>query len=253
VATKRSPVFGVTLFSQAAGTLLLVALALILGEPLPPTHYLVWAALGGWAGAIGLVALYQSLATGRMGVAAPLSAVITAIVPVLYSYFIHGRPAVLQQLGFVVALLAIAFIARPESAAVRLRELGLPLVAGVFFGLFFIMINRAGEVSVLWPLAAARVASSLLLVALAMVFRQDWQVQASSLPLIFLAGVLDVGGNAFFVLSGQTGRLDIATIISSLYPGMTVLLAWVLLKERINRLQTLGVLMALGAIVMIAA
>jgi drug/metabolite transporter (DMT)-like permease len=188
-----------------------------------------------------------------MGVAAPLSAVVTAIVPVLYSYFIHGRPAVLQQLGFLLALLAIAFIARPEKAAVRLRELGLPLVAGLFFGLFFILINRAGENSVLWPLAAARVASSLLLLALAAAFRQNWQVQPSSFPLILFAGVLDIGGNAFFVLSGQAGRLDIATIISSLYPGMTVLLAWVILKERITRVQTMGVLMALGAIVMIAA
>jgi drug/metabolite transporter (DMT)-like permease len=93
----------------------------------------------------------------------------------------------------------------------------------------------------------------LLLLALAVALRQNRQVQASSLPLILFAGVLDIGGNAFFVLSGQTGRLDIATIISSLYPGMTVLLAWVILKERITRVQTMGVLMALGAIVMIAA
>lgn len=253
LATKRSPVFGVTLVSQVAGMLLLVVLALALADPLPPARYLVWAAVGGAVGAIGLVALYQSLASGRMGVAAPLSAVVTAIVPVLYSYFIHGRPAVLQQLGFVLALLAITFIARPETAAVRLRDLGLPLVAGLFFGIFFILINRAGEVSVLWPLVAARVASSLLLLALAVALRQHWQVEASSLPLILFAGVLDIGGNVFFVLSGQTGRLDIATIMSSLYPGMTVLLAWVILKERITRVQTMGVLMALGAVVLIAA
>lgn len=253
LATRRESVFGVTLVSQTAGVLLLLGLALLFFEPLPAATNMGWAGLGGAVGALGLIALYRSLASGRMGVAAPLSAVVTAIVPVLYSYFVHGRPAPIQQFGILLALLAVFLIARPEGTAIRLGDLGLPLLAGVGFGIFFILIHRASETSVLWPLVAARVASVSLLLLIALSRREKRGLEPASLPLILLAGVLDVGGNAFFVLAGQSGRLDVAAVISSFYPGMTVWLAWLILKERITRLQTLGVLLALAAIVMIAA
>ncbi|HKZ71105.1 MAG TPA: DMT family transporter [Anaerolineales bacterium] len=252
LASKRASAYGVVITSQAVGAAILGALAILFGERLPPVNDLIWGALAGAMGAIGLLALYRGLASGRMGVVAPVSGVVGAAIPVLAGAIFQGLPAALKLVGFGAALAGVWFISRPaEAGAFRAADLGSGLTAGVGFGLFFVLIDQGNDSAVFWPLLAARAASLTLMGGMAR-FKGEPLVPARSLwPLTALAGALDAGGNAFFVLAARAGRLDVASVLSSLYPASTVLLAWLVLKERLNRWQTVGVLAALAAIVMI--
>ncbi len=253
VASKRSNVYGVVVVSQAVGLVLLAGLALLLAEPLPTAGDALWGAAAGLAGGVGLVALYRGLATGRMGVVAPVAAVVSAGVPVAFGLLLEGVPSAAQLLGFGLALAAVWIISRSgDGAVVRARDLALPLAAGLGFGIFFILIDHVSERIVLWPLVAARVASLLMLVTVAVVSRQGQRPDRRSLPLMALAGLFDTGGNAFYALAAQAGRLDVAAVLGSLYPATTVLLAHFLLRERISGRQWLGVAAALAAVVLIA-
>ncbi|MBE7532078.1 MAG: DMT family transporter [Chloroflexi bacterium] len=252
VATKRTAVTGVVVVSQIVGGIFLVLLALLFREALPTPASLLMGMLAGMAGVVGLLALYSGLANGRMGVVAPLAAVISAAIPVLVSLFIEGLPQITQLMGFGLALLAVWLLSGMGwRTAVPRQELGYALVAGTGFALFFIFIDRVEPGSLFWPLATARTVSVTLL-SLWVLSRGEWvRPLPHQLPLIALAGVLDALGNAFFALAARLGRLDIAAVLASLYPGSTVLLARVILQERLTRLQWLGVLLALAALVLI--
>jgi drug/metabolite transporter (DMT)-like permease len=251
LASKRSGIYQVVIGSQLVGIVILAALALLIGESIPPVTNLIGCGLAGILGVIGLLALYKALATGRMGIAAPISGVLSAAVPVLAGVYLEGLPNRFQLLGFGVALLAVWLISRSESAPIQIRDLGLPLIAGLSFGMFIVLINRANAGAVFWPLVAARAASLTVLIVFASFTRQTWIPDQTNLPLISFSGILDAGGNAFLVLAANTGRLDVAAVLSSLYPASTVLLALLILKERLSRWQSLGVLAALIAIVLI--
>jgi drug/metabolite transporter (DMT)-like permease len=253
LAAKRASAYAVVIASQAVGAAILFGLAILFGERVPPVSDLVWGALAGAAGAIGLLALYRGLASGQMGVVAPVSGVVGAAIPVLAGAVFLGLPAALRLAGFGVALAGVWFISRPAGAgSIRFADLGSGLTAGVGFGLFFVLIPLGSENAVFWPLLAARAASLTLMASAARLKGQPFAPDRSLWPLTALAGALDAGGNAFFVLAARAGRLDVASVLSSLYPASTVLLAWLVLKERLNRWQTIGVLAALAAIVMIA-
>jgi len=251
LASKRASVYGVVIVSQVVGVALLIGLALAFSERVPPPDHLLWGAIAGLCGSAGLMALYRALALGRMGIAAPVSAVVTAAVPVMIGALIEGWPGTLQVAGFGMALFGVWFISRTEDAALAVRDLGLPLLAGLGFGFFLVFIDRAGDASVLWPLVAARFASLGVVLTMTAFSRRPWLPKRNLWPLIALAGVLDAGGNAFFALAAQMGRLDMAAVLSSLYPASTVWLAWLILKERLTRTQSVGVVAALAAIVLI--
>ncbi len=256
LASKRSNVYSVVITSQAVGAALLLLLAFVFGETIPPLSDLGWGAGAGIAGAIGLLALYRGLASGRMGLVAPVSAVVAATLPVIAAALLEGLPGSLQLLGFGVALGGIWFLSRsasPTAAAFRLNDLGLPITAGLGFGLFFVLIAQGSGRATFWPLVAARVASLTVLTIIARANRQPIVPDRSQLGLVALSGVLDAGGNAFFSLAVQAGRLDVASVLSSLYPASTVLLAWLILKERLSGWQFAGVIATLIAIALIAA
>jgi drug/metabolite transporter (DMT)-like permease len=246
-------VYSVVIVSQLIGAVFLVALALILGESVSSPDNL---ALGGIAGIVavtGLLALYTGFASGRIGVVAPIAAVVAAIMPIVAGLLTEGLPSVSQLAGFGLGLVAVWLISSSgDGGSIRAHELGLATVAGLGFGLFFILIDRVSESAVLWPLVAARSASVCFLVIFAAARRQLETPARSQLPIIALAGLFDTGGTAFFVLSARLGRLDVAAVLSSLYPAMTVLLAWVILKEQLMPRQWLGVMAALAALVFIA-
>jgi len=252
LATRRAQVLSVVVAAYAVGLILLIAFALIWSEPFPTTLDFIWGSVAGLAGAVGLVAFYQALAVGRMGVVAPIAAMLSAAVPVLFGAFFEGLPGPLQLIGFVLALLAVGLISGLGVVKGRPKGLGLALLAGLGFGSFFILISRVSHGAVFWPLAAARLSSFLFLLAVVLIRRQKVLPEKPVLPIVLLAGALDVAGNAFFVLATHAGRLDVAAILSSLYPAVTVLLASIILRERVTRLQTIGILVALVAIPLIS-
>ena len=252
VATRRAKVLSVVIAAHAIGLMMLIALALIWSEPFPTTLDIIWGSVAGLAGALGVVAFYQSLSVGRMGIVAPITAMLSAAVPVLFGAFFEGLPGPLQLTGFVLALIAVGLISGLGVVKGRPKGLGLAFLAGLGFGSFFILISRVSPGAIFWPLAAARLASFLFLLAVILVRRQEIIPKKSVLPVVFLAGALDVAGNVFFVLATHAGRLDVAAILSSLYPAVTVLLASIILKERVTRIQTIGIFIALVAIPLIS-
>lgn len=253
VASRRGNVFSVVIVSQLIGGVFLVGLAFTLGERLPSPDNLLLGGTAGVVGVIGLVALYAGLAGGRMGVVAPVTAVLAAVIPVVVGFMNEGLPSTGRLAGFGLCLVAVWLLSSGgDGGTIRSRELGLAVTAGLGFGLFFVLIDRVSESAVLWPLVAARAASVCFLVFFAMARRQLEAPAANQLPVIALAGLFDTGGNTFFVLATRLGRLDIAAVLSSLYPAMTVLLAWLVLKERLLPRQWLGVVAALVALVFIA-
>lgn len=253
MASKRLSVYGVALISQMAGFVLLVGSALLFREAIPPVEHLAYGFIGGWVGIIGLLSLYKALSTGEMSVAAPLTAILAAAIPVLASFYSEGAPKPLQMIGFPLALASIWFLSRPDHAQFDLKQLRLPMLAGLAFGFFFILLERSSQEAVLWPLVAARTASISALLVFVTVTKRDWRPQgAEGLGLLVVCGVLDALGNMFYALAAQLGRLDVAAVLGSLYPAATVLLAWWVLNEKITRQHGIGVAMALIAILFIA-
>ncbi len=252
LATRRWSVVAVAGAARCAGVSLLVALALGLREPVLSGAGLGWAVAAGVAASVGIVALYQALAVGQMGVAASGSGVLSAGLPVLFTAFFTGLPTTAQLTGFGLAMTSVWMLSHPPGSTGRPSGFGLALLSGAGFGSFLILIAQASRSAVLWPLAVANMASLATLLVVLAVTRQTARPPAGSLPLALLTGVLDVGGNAFFLLAAQLGRLDTAAVLSSLYPASTVLLAWAVLRERVSPVQAAGIAVALAAIVLIA-
>jgi drug/metabolite transporter (DMT)-like permease len=256
MASRRAKATSVVIIAYAVGFVFLVALALLFREPLPQPVDFLWGGLAGVAGGLGLLAFYTALSTGKMGIAAPISAALTATLPVLFSIVTIGLPSLLQMSGFALAILAIALISRPDEAGEaqgQAQGIGLALLAGCGFGLFFILISRVSPTTTFGSLAIARFSSVAILLTLSLLRRQPVSIGRAAAPLVLIAGALDALGNVFFLLAAHSGRLDVASVVSSLYPAATVLLAALILHERVRRIQALGIALALLAIPLISA
>ena len=251
LAAKRTDLFRVVIGSQLFGVLMLAAAAVAFGDGTPTVASVMWSAVAGLCGAVGLLSLYKALAVGRMGLAAPVSGVLSAVLPVVAGSATDGMPGWLRFAGFVLALAGVWLVARSARARFRLRDLGLPIAAGLGFGAFIIVISWGSGRGVFWPLVAARIASLSVLAVIATFTRQPLFPARRHLPIVAISGIGDAGGNAFLVLAAHAGRLDVAAVLSSLYPATTVLLAWLILHERLTRWQLAGLLAVLSAIVMI--
>jgi drug/metabolite transporter (DMT)-like permease len=253
LATKRADVFRVVAYAHAFGFLLMLGLAWLTREPVPGGASLVWGVAAGIAGGFGIAALYKALAIGRMGIIAPVAAVITGVLPVLVGISTEGLPDRIQLAGFGLALVSIWLIARPDGEIDTHRGLGLAVLAGVMFGLFLIAGRQAGHGGVFWPLVAARAASTVLMALIVAFSARDTRPLSGALMPILLSGLGDSMGNALFIAASRHGRLDVAAVLSSLYPASTVILARVLLKERISPMQNAGIVGALVAVALISA
>ena len=250
---KKESVFTVILYSQIIGGLLLIGLQFLLAEAGPEIRHLTWGGAAGLCGSLGLAALYKGLASGRMGIVAPVSAVLTAVVPLIFAFAVEGMPKNTQVIGFIGALAAVwLFSASRVHGSILKTELMLSLAAGVSFGLFFICIDRVSSEAILWPLVAARVASITIMAVVLGVRGQIGLPRRGQWPCIALAGVLDTAGNAFFALASQIGRLDVSATIASMYPASTVILARFFLKEKIGPQQRFGLAVACIALGLIA-
>lgn len=256
LGSRRSSVYRVVLTAEWAGLLVLLPLPFMFHESLPPAGSLILAGIASACGTIGLTLLYRALAEGQMSVAAPVSGLLAAVIPMLYSTVTEGFPGFSKFSGFLLALASIWLVSSAEGVGntlkLRWTVLRLPVLAALTFGAYFVLMHAASRQSTFWPLISARTTGMVVMTTYVLVLRQPLSPPRNVWRLAVLGGVLDVSANAMYVLAGQAGRLDVAAVLGSLYPGMTVLLAWLLLKEHLSRPQTVGVLLALIAIVLIA-
>jgi len=222
VATKRIGNYLVVFIINLFGVIALIAAILIFGEEMPPPRDLMFAVLAGMSGSIGLAAFLRGLSTGNMGMVAPLTAVIASSIPVIFNLFIEETIAPHKMAGFVLALISIWIISSGgKAASPTWHEFKLPLIAGMGFGGFFILLGSANDNAILWPVLASRSGSVVLMALLITGSRQWKRPSADQWPILLTASFFDVGGNLFFVLAASIGRLDIAAVLSSLYPAVT--------------------------------
>ncbi len=256
LASRKTSVFGVVALSQAAGLVALVALLPWLGGPARAAD-LGWGAAAGVAGATGLVVFFRALAGGVMSVIAPITAVTAAAVPVLVGLLGGDRLHAWSAVGIVLALAAVVLVSAEGGLgallAARPASVVPALVAGAMFGIFFVLLDRTSDDSGLTPLVTARIASMALVVVVALIGGRPLTVTRVALPLVVASGVADMTANALFLLATQQdGQLAITGVLASLYPVSTVVLAQVVLRERLVRAQIAGLGAAVAAVVLIS-
>lgn len=255
LASRRTALFGVVLFSQLVGLALALVAAVARGETLPAPIDAAWSAVAAVCGGVGIVGLYRGLAVGRMGVVAPVTGVLGAAVPVIVGIALDGLPAQQVLAGIGLAIVAVILVSRASTDDGPGRPSGLDwaLTGGLGIGFFNVAISRVTDGFVFGPLVIVRGVEALLLVAVIAAARQPWRVRPGLVPAVVGIGLLDITANGAFVLAAQAGPLAVAAVLSSLYPVTTVILATVLLRERMGRSHVVGVLVALVAIVLIAS
>jgi drug/metabolite transporter (DMT)-like permease len=263
LAARRQALLVVMVVSQAAGLAMLGAVVLVRGEAPASGNAIAFGLVGGAAGAVGLAALYRALAIGRMGVVAPTAA-LSGVVPVVWGLARGERPSTVQALGVVLAVTGVVLAsrtfdeggARGTAAGVRgtAAGVGLALVAAAALGLLVVMLNEAGRSDPLWGVFMVRVAALSLLGAALLVRPPRRPVAVGGVPRLVAVGALDNGANVLFALAANAGGLlALTSVVGSLYPVATVLLARVVLRERLERHQALGVVAALVGVALIAA
>jgi drug/metabolite transporter (DMT)-like permease len=241
-------------YAEVVGSIVLFAAVPIIKEPVPGLNVFLLSLVSGVTGTFALMALYQSMASGNMSIAAPVSGLMAAVLPIIIGAFTEGLPTLFQFIGFGFALIAVWYISQKEGDdrphIERLADLRLPFVAGIGFGLYFVVVHQATQHATLWPMVVSRSGGMLSLLIFFMFRRKSLRITRSVWPFVLANAILDLGGNLFYVLAGQIGRMDVAAVLSALYPGVTVLMAWLFLKEHIGRSQAFGIVAALIAIVL---
>jgi drug/metabolite transporter (DMT)-like permease len=257
LATRRSAVSSVLVFSQLVGLAIALAAVAVFRTALPGIADLAWGAVAGVCGAAGLAALYTALATTVVAVASPVAAVVGTVLPVALGLAVGERPGPLAWAGIAVALPAVVLLtagAGPGAGTGSPRRAALlGTAAGTGFGLFFFAVSRTAPDSGLWPLVAARVSTIALVVLAAAVTGRSLRPERGSIGAILAAGALDMGANIAFLLASRTGMISIAAAVTALYPGPTVLLARIVLRERLTRLRVAGLALALVGVALISA
>ncbi len=242
-----------SLVVQLVGVLLAGGLAILLRETMPAPAGLATAAAAGVAVAVGIVALYQGLAVGRMGVVAPVTGVIAAALPVGVGIVRDGLPGPTVLAGVALAFVAVVLVSRVPGPDGRRSGFEFGLTAGIGLGLFNVLMGGLPDGQVFIPLAVLKVVAALVIGAIAVVGRRPWRVPRGSLAVVGAVAIADMGGNALYVLASQAGRLDVAATLSSLYPVTTILLAIALLGERLSRGHAAGIAAAAAAIALITS
>ena len=260
LATRRAATIPVVISSQFSGMVLLALLLPILPGSSPSRADLLWGVAAGLTGGGGVALLYRALAIGRMAVVAPTTAVCAVVIPVVAAMLLGERPGGLAVLGIALGIGSIVLVSQQTEATsgpARAGASGLPpgvgiaLVSGVLIGFFFLSLARTAPSAGMWPILAARITSVTLFAAAALVRGIPLAPARPALWLALAGGTVDMLANAAYLLAAREGQLSLVVTLSSLYPASTVLLARVLLGERLNARQLGGVGCALAAIVLI--
>jgi drug/metabolite transporter (DMT)-like permease len=254
IATRRATPFLVVAIAHGLSLIVLLGIVFLLHTPAPTWTNLSLGFCAGITGGIGLVTFYQALTYGPMGLTASLAGLLTAIVPVLFAFFREGLPKPVQLAGFAIAIPSIWLVASAHGGKANGKALWLGAIAGVSFGFLLALLRLAGQDgAVLWPLTSARVASTSIAVTLLLLKRKPIFEGRGFGWLSATTGLLDTGGNFLYCFAAKAGRMDVAAVLSSLYPAVTILLAVIILKERATRTQIFGMILALMAVALISA
>jgi drug/metabolite transporter (DMT)-like permease len=250
------PVLVVLVCSQLVGLLWIGAVALIAQDPVPGVREIALAAASALAGTAGLVCFFRAIAVGKMSLVVPIAAT-AAVVPVIVGVATGDRPGPLQVVGMVVALAGAVMASREPGKEGERGSLAagvlLAALSALFIGFFFLAIDGASDGGAVWASLVNRITSVTLLLAAAAVVRPKLALARPHLPALAAAGTLDVSANLLFAAATTKGLISLVSVAGSLYPVITVLLARVLLHERVHRVQEAGVVAALGGVVLIAA
>jgi drug/metabolite transporter (DMT)-like permease len=260
-ASRRATAISLLAVNTPAGVALMVVVALVAGGPPPAGGSLAWGAVGGAAGGAGLIIFYAGLAAGPMSVVAPVSALAGTLLPVGVALAGGERPGVAVLAGSALCLAAIALVSmEPNGSRVvsarATRGLLTGLVSGVMFGLFFVCIRNAGHAGGLWPLVASRGAGMAVAFGAAAWTRTRpvwWGRDRTAFWMALASGSVDVTANVAYLLATQRGMFSLAVVLTALYPAVTVLLARVVLGERMRPVQRAGLVLAAAGIVLVTA
>jgi drug/metabolite transporter (DMT)-like permease len=261
LTARRASTIATVVWSQFAGFILLLLILPFLPASTVSSRDWIWGFVAGFTGGIGVALLYRALAVGTMAVVAPTTAVIAAIIPVLFAFVLGERLRPLTLVGVALALVAIGLVSR--SAPQRGSEAGqsasrslppgfiLALLAGGSVGIFFLALARTTSAAGMWPLIAARIASITLFGLIALATRKTLRMSRSAAATAASGGALDMLANALYMIAARIGPLSIVVTLASLYPASTVVLARFVLRERLGVVQGIGLGCALGAVAMI--
>src|SRR3954451_4784133 len=255
--TRVLPVLTVLVCSQVVGFLLIAAVAVVAQDPVPDIRYIAFAALSAVAGTAGLACFFRAIAVGKMSLVVPIAS-LAGVVPVVVGVATGDRPSAIQVAGMVVALTGAVLASREPDEEGRG---GSRLAAGVVlaalsafaWGWFFLAIDVASDGGAVWASLVNRTTSLALLLGAALVMRPALRNARPHVPALALAGSLDVSANLLFAAASTKGLVSLVSVAGSLYPVVTVMLARVVLKERVNRVQEAGAAAALAGVVLIAA
>jgi drug/metabolite transporter (DMT)-like permease len=248
---RRANAFLLTAIAHFSGLLLMAGVALANHAPFPSGTAIAWALIAGISGGGALAIFYRALATGRMGLTAPVAAVLGAVIPTVFGMFREGLPQRAQVIGFALAAAGIWLISRTEDDSPP-EGIGMAALAGIGFAGYYLCIKQAADGSAFWIASISKVASFALTGLIVLMGHSTRRIDFRGITLGVVAGCLDVIGSVLFIRASQTGRLDAAVVLSSLYPAVTVLLARFILREHFTRWKALGMLAALLAVPMIA-
>jgi drug/metabolite transporter (DMT)-like permease len=251
IGARRANAFLFTSVAHLCAMAFAAGLALADRLPFPEGRSLGWALAAGAVGGLALALFYRSLASGNMGLIAPVAAVLGAAIPTIVTSFSEGFPGGRHAAGFVLAGVGVWLISRTENGG-RPEGLLTAVLAGCGFAGFYLCVHQAGNGSAWWIAVYSRFASLVVTLAFVIFGRLLRPLPARLVGVATMAGILDITGSALFIRAAQIGRLDSAVVLSSLYPAVTVLLARVFLHEHFSRARTLGMLAALAAVPMIA-
>ena len=251
-ATRRANAFLFTTVVNIGGLLLVGTLASATHASFPSGRSAAWVLAGGVSGGAALAIFYRALSTGRMGLTAPVAAVLGAAIPAFFSMFTEGLPGRIPILGFLLAAIGLWLITRTPDGTPP-EGIGLAVLAGIGFASFYLCIRQAGDASALWIAALTRTGGLIITALIVLLSGKFRDITPAGVRWGVLTGCIDSLGTMLFVRASQTGRLDEAVAISSLYPAVTVILARLFLKEHFTRWRYVGLIAALAAVPMIAA
>jgi uncharacterized membrane protein len=258
LASRRAPSFAVATVALGAGLAgLLVALPFVSAGVAPTARDIAWGAGSGVAGGVGVGLLYAALGMGRMSVVAPVTAVCGLVVPVLVGLGLGERPSVAALAGVVLAAAAVVLISQGhESDADRpgandARALAFSLASGAAIGGFYVCLQRTPPSAGLWPIVAGRAVSATGFLLIGLAGRKRISVARPTLWLVVAGGLIDTTANVLYLLAVRRGLLSVVATLASLYPASTVLLARLVLGERVRLVQAAGLTVAALAVVLI--